>query len=61
MNEEKIVLRNARKLQSAFRHLDDDEVVNMAYKIVNSNRKDNDEPDVEAIDKVVSNICGEQC
>ncbi|WP_414697169.1 hypothetical protein [Peptacetobacter sp. AB845] len=61
MNEEKIVLRNARKLKSAFRHLGDNEVVDIAYEIVKSNRKDNDEPDVEAIDKVVSNICGEQC
>ena len=61
MNETELVTKSAEKLQSAFRHLDDDEVVNMAYEIVNSNRKDNDEPDVEAIDKVVSNICGEQC
>ena len=48
MNEEKIVLRNARKLKSAFRHLGDNEVVDIAYEIVKSNRKDNDEPDVEA-------------
>ncbi len=34
MNEEKIVLRNARKLKSAFRHLGDNEVVDIAYEIV---------------------------
>lgn len=60
MNEEKIVLRGARRLKKAFPHLNDNEVINIAWEITKEIRTDNGEPYIEKIEETIKNICGEQ-
>lgn len=60
MNEEKIVLRNARKLHKRFPYMKLSEAIKTSWEIVKSNRMENGEADVDSINKTVKDICGEQ-
>lgn len=60
MNEIELVKISAKKLYNKFPLMKMSEAVKTSWEIVREFRKDNGEPDEEAINKTVKDICGEQ-
>lgn len=61
MNETELVTKSAEKLHKRFPYMKLSEAIKTSWEIVKSNRMENGEPDEEAINKTVKDICGEQC